>query len=433
MSILLSEQPKVEGYRMAWDKDKCKALLDIDLYLHISDDFIPIKPLKDAKIGFMKNKDPKVIKLRDKLIAERDADAHPMMIALSEGTTLENFIKDSRISSSSYIPQTPSSIEPELVLDDGVKVDTKEAEGLFWGPGLFGVGDKDTNTIKLPPLGKSSTPAPSVDYMDDIDLDSLNTVPSEDLHDEIEVTVSLIDTLNDLDEEESVIEPEEDILEIIEENDFYKKSELIPPIQATIPASFGDISDDLRQDEDKDLMESVIKKHVQDTGEEGEVKSPQIVIGGSEDRDEKLDDILVYVEDLHNSHITVENLNDIQTSIVERLNDIEKGIYKQFEEVLLNKQAPRQKLSKHISEVERKVIDDYVPNPKLVGFLRSERAFQKLPYSEVYEGLQLVVGVGDILQEGTEGFFEFISKNFPFIFMEYSSILNKVKEMEEIE
>ena len=127
--------------------------------------------------------------------------------------------------------------------------------------------------------------------------------------------------------------------------------------------------------------------------------------------------------------IQVKVADETRAIIEDRLNNLEKTILSEFKEIKDEKEEPVRFLPKRISVKERAVIDKYIPNPKLKLYLSRRFTGKKYEVEKKYEGLELVDGVEEVLSEGSDGLFEFISKYFPFIFLEYKNeILNKIEE-----
>mgnify|MGYP007126630314 FL=1 len=126
---------------------------------------------------------------------------------------------------------------------------------------------------------------------------------------------------------------------------------------------------------------------------------------------------------------TLETILEGGSGLTHILKDMEKSLLKKIDEKMDYSPSPSIYFSQSISPDERKAIDDYRKPQPLINYLRSDRVTDSLEGAPSVNGLELIDGVSEILTQSTEGFFEFLSKHFPYVFTEYQNgVLNKLNE-----
>lgn len=447
MRVMLTEQSEVDGFRLLWGKDKCKALLGENLNLHVVQDFRPMQSEKDSKIGLIKNKDVGVIKLRDKILQESPEDALPLIEELSTGISLDDFIKNSirNPRRGNEIYEREESIKdevPNIPPASSLKDTQRKPGAILWETDLFvngGVDDTNLNPVyespKLPPLTKHH------------EVEEFPTSPASKSSDNL-IEELMVGDYEVLDEEDINITPTE--IYPVGENE-NKNKDRVSSLFMLDPEELEDNKIDIKEEIDmiteeeeghvEDIEGITYPKYEVEVSEElyippseevkGEIKTEISLDGGNEDL-VRFNDKDIIDESISKYLISPEIPNNNNLEMMDRLNRLEEVILNNFKEIKMNESKLSTKLPNDFSARERGLIDGYTPAPELINYLRGDSAFTKSKPSEVYEGLEVIYGVGDILKQGSEGFFEFISKNFPFVFVEYKKILEKLTEGEDV-
>lgn len=401
MVILTNKNSSVEGYALLWEVNKSNNLIGLNKNVFVRAGWIPTKTEKDMRINLARSKDIKIIKLRDKLFQEISSDEKVWAVieALGEkGMTLDKFV--SEIDENEEDVFAPSHKQEIVIEKPQTSFKEEEASGsdgdCNWSSHLFN------------------------SYSDE-DEETDNNLEDE----EEEVKISVVDdTLDSLNYADHLLEDDDVVTEPVAEDYLSGLNMMAITVGESKPT--------------REELPRVM--YVKDENSEKEMGlSDEWYVREFEKIEDQLDTLAQTFEvNTDSMSYMKKKVSDflIKMEKFEKDSINEKAMIKSYIESILehltepkpSKEKISGSFSKSISEGERKAIDEYTPDPMMIKYLRSDGAFKKQDINVKTNGLYLLDGVDDVMKNGTEGFFEFLSKYFPFVYAEYlNNILKKVE------